>query len=326
MRISVIARVFPSSTVRRMQKVVDAYADVHGISTHYLEAGVGRNVVLLHSGEYGGSAELCWEKMLPTLAERFHVIAPDWLGFGNTDKLYDFAGGTRRRLWHMTEFLAAKRVERAVFIGASMGGSVLARVAAQDSPPWQMEALVLISGGGFAPLNEHRQILLEYDGSPSAMRKIMKAILHDAEWAVSDDAYIARRVGVSAQPGAWECTSAARLKNPQLPARSEFGNADTTPYELIRQPTLVIAGAEDKLRLPGYATELATRIPAARAIVYEQCGHMPGLEFPARTAADVIDFIDEIDRANAIAPESTVTLLPEKRASGRQTTTVKGRA
>ena len=231
-----------------MSEIVSRHTDVHGIRTHYLEGGRGRDIVLLHSGEYGASAALCWEKMLPDLAERHHVIAPDWLGYGDTDKIYDFAGGTARRVWHMTEFLATVLRDGAIFIGASMGGSTLARVAAQESPPWPMDAIVLLSGGGFAPLNEHRQALLAYDGTPDAMRRIMEAIMEDATWAVNDDTYIQRRVAVSHQPGAWECTSAPRFKNPQLPPRSQFGNPDETRYELVRSPVLLIAGARDKLR------------------------------------------------------------------------------
>jgi pimeloyl-ACP methyl ester carboxylesterase len=47
--------------------------------------------VLLHFGEFGGSAELCWEFNIGPLAGDFRVIAPDWLGFGGTDKLRDLA-------------------------------------------------------------------------------------------------------------------------------------------------------------------------------------------------------------------------------------------
>jgi len=43
------------------EQVRSRYLDVGGIRTHYLDAGDGPPVVLLHSGEFGGSAELCWE-------------------------------------------------------------------------------------------------------------------------------------------------------------------------------------------------------------------------------------------------------------------------
>jgi pimeloyl-ACP methyl ester carboxylesterase len=92
-------------------------------------------------------------------------------------------------------------------------------------------------------------------------------------------------------PGAWEAVAAARFKSPQVPPRSDFGKPDETRYEDIAVPVLIIAGAEDRLREPGYAQELADRIPDCVAHIYENCGHMPSLEMPDRAARDVIDFL-----------------------------------
>src|SRR5690606_36583633 len=60
---------------------------VAGLETSWLEAGVGPPLVLLHGGEFGASAELGWETVIPALAERFRVIAPDVLGFGYSAKV-----------------------------------------------------------------------------------------------------------------------------------------------------------------------------------------------------------------------------------------------
>jgi len=100
------------------ERVRSRYLDVGGIRTHYLDAGDGPPVVLLHSGEFGGSAELCWEFNIGPLARDFRVIAPDWLGFGGTDKLRDFVAGSDRMIRHMSAFLAAMAIDRADFAGA----------------------------------------------------------------------------------------------------------------------------------------------------------------------------------------------------------------
>jgi pimeloyl-ACP methyl ester carboxylesterase len=56
-------------------------ADTEGVTLHYLTAGQGAPVILLH-----GYAEtsLMWEPIIPTLAERFTVIAPDLPGIGDS--------------------------------------------------------------------------------------------------------------------------------------------------------------------------------------------------------------------------------------------------
>jgi pimeloyl-ACP methyl ester carboxylesterase len=56
-------------------------ADIEGVKLHYLTAGHGPPVILLH-----GYAEtsLMWKPIIPTLAERFTVIAPDLPGIGDS--------------------------------------------------------------------------------------------------------------------------------------------------------------------------------------------------------------------------------------------------
>jgi 2-hydroxymuconate-semialdehyde hydrolase len=280
------------------------YLELGGIRSHYLRAGpsTGRTIVLLHSGEFGAGAELCWERVIGPLAERHRVIAPDWLGFGESDRIYDFAGGAARRLKHMSLVLDQLGVERALFVGNSMGGTALARVAASGEPSWPMAGIALISGGGFAPDNEARRATLAYDGTPEAMRQIMRVLMFEAPWALEDE-YIDRRVSASREPGAWEVVSAARFKAPWIPARNQFGQVDSTEYERISVPTLVIAGAEDRLREAGYADELAARIPDCRLKLYERCGHMANLECPERVVEDLLDFADRLELDAARRPD-----------------------
>lgn len=72
-----------------MTRIYSRFADTRGLKTHYYEAGEdGHPLILLHSGEYGGCAESSWSVVMPMLAaEGFHVYAPDWLGFGQSDKM-----------------------------------------------------------------------------------------------------------------------------------------------------------------------------------------------------------------------------------------------
>ncbi|MFY9931824.1 MAG: alpha/beta hydrolase [Streptosporangiaceae bacterium] len=56
---------------------------VDGMRHHYLEAGSGEPVVLLHGFPETSHA---WRKVIPALAERYHVIAPDLRGCGDTDR------------------------------------------------------------------------------------------------------------------------------------------------------------------------------------------------------------------------------------------------
>lgn len=267
----------PSNTVPSDHEPVRSrYIDVGGIRTHYLDAGDGPPLVLLHSGEFGGGADLCWEFNIGPLARDFRVIAPDWLGFGRTDKLRDFVSGSDRMIRHMSAFLRAMVIDQADFAGVSMGATTLLREAARPDCRFPIRRLVVASGGGFVPDNEERRRLLGYDGTAEAMRAILRANLHDPSWA-ADDAYVKRRVEASLAPGAWETVAAARLKPPTMAPRRDFGQPDTIEYERIRYPTLAIAGAEDKLRLPGYHKALR-RIPDSTIVVLPEAGHLLNIE------------------------------------------------
>jgi 2-hydroxymuconate-semialdehyde hydrolase len=277
-----VTRYVPSAASRTI--VID------GIRTHYLEYGDGPPVVLLHDGSYGSSAELSWYPNIEALGRSHRVIAPDWLGFGGTDKLHDFGGGRRRRLAHMTRFLEVMDLGTAIFCGVSMGATLLLTVAADDGYDWPIRAIVSVSGGGFIPLNEARAATLDFDCTLEGMRLIVSRFVHDQS-LLDDERLVRARFEAAIEPGAWEAVAAARFKSPLVAQRSEFGHQDSIAYERINVPTLLVAGADDELREPGYADELAKRIPKARLMTLARCGHLPQIEHPEQFNAAVGKFM-----------------------------------
>jgi pimeloyl-ACP methyl ester carboxylesterase len=276
------------------------FVEVDGMRTHLLEAGEGpTTVVLLHSGEFGGCAELSWEYLIPYLARHFRVIAPDWLGFGQTAKVHDFVNKRGRMMSHLARFVQVMALDRAHFVGNSMGATFLLALAAETPCRLPIDRLVAISGGGFVPDNEHRQSLLAYDGTKQAMVALLQAIFENPVWYCDDD-YIERRRHLSLMPGAWEAVAAARFKSPVAEPRSEFGQPDTTPYAHIAAPTLLIAGALDRLRIEGYATLVAKQLRDGQAVVLPECGHCPNIEHPELVSKHLLEFLGsgQKDRAS----------------------------
>ena len=254
--------------------------------THYLEAGEGFPLVLLHSGEFGACAELSWEFNLPALAAHFRVIAPDWLGFGESEKVFSFEDMASLRIRHIGELLKILEIDAAHFIGNSMGGGVLARVAAVDHPSWPIARMVLASAGGFAPVNETRQLLNSYDGTREHMKRILQATILVSP-VRDDEAYLDRRHRLSLIPGAWECTAAARFRRPGLKTREK----EEINYANIKRPTLIVAGGKDPLREPGYAKALQAEIEDSELIVFEEAAHFPHIDFPDRFNRAAIEFL-----------------------------------
>jgi len=269
-----------------MAVIESRFVTLDGAVTHYLEGGRGAPVVLLHSGEFGGCAELSWEFTAPALAEHFQVIAPDWLGFGQSAKLFSFDDMRALRIRHIALLLKALGIERAHFIGNSMGGGMLASVAAQATPLWPIDKMILASAGGFAPVNEARTILNSYDGTREHMRRILQTTLVHSHLR-DDEAYLERRHRLSLVPGSWECTAAARFRRPGV----KPGDKEDIDYRNIKAHTLIIAGAKDCLRKPGYGELLQKDIAGSELVVIKDAGHFPHIDQPARFNEIVIEFL-----------------------------------
>jgi pimeloyl-ACP methyl ester carboxylesterase len=253
--------------------------DVEGFRTHYVSGGKsdGETLVLLHSGEFGACAELSWEHNWESLGEHFNILAPDFLGFGRSDKLRDFQSHGRRMITHITSFLHNVGVEKAHFIGNSVSGRFLCKVAAADRPSWPIDRMICISGGGFEPDNAERRALQEYDGSDESMRAVMSVLFHQAKWSESEE-YLRRRQEFAHEPGAWEVAAAARFRAPWRQAPQMFGRPDETKYESISSPTLFVAGRHDPLLPPEYWLELASRAQKGSYEVFQKSSHCPHIE------------------------------------------------
>jgi 2-hydroxymuconate-semialdehyde hydrolase len=271
------------------------YCLVDGVRTHYFEEGLAHkgkrpSVLLLHSAEYGGAAEFSWEYNIAALADRFHVLAPDHLGFGLTDKIFDFNGQFDRRIAHIRRFLKVMGVAEVHAMGSSMSGGMSLAVAARKDPDWPLASLVVCSGGGDAPDNEARRILNTYDGTREHMRRVVEVMFVDPKWA-NDERYIQRRTEMANLPGAWEATSAARFKAPFREA-SGRRERDNIEYGAIRLPTLVMAGRLDPLRKPGYAEEFTPLISKAELHVFERAAHMGNIECAEEFNGRVLRFLN----------------------------------
>jgi pimeloyl-ACP methyl ester carboxylesterase len=177
-----------------------------------------------------------------------------------------------------------------------MGGTFLLQLAAESPCRLPIDRLVAISGGGFVPDNIYRKSLLAYDGSEPSMVSLLEAVFEDPVWSRDPD-YVRRRHALSIAPGAWESVAAARFRSPVATPRSEFGQPDLTPYHNIAAPTLIVAGGKDRLRLPGYADELAQKIPGARAVVLPDGGHCPNIEQADEVGRSIVDFLSGDSRA-----------------------------
>jgi haloacetate dehalogenase len=116
----------------------EAMASANGIRVHYLRDGAGPPVLLLHGWP---QTCRCWRKVLPALAERFTVLAPDLRGYGLTDK--PPAGYDKRTMAEDVRALArGLGFERVALVGHDRGARVAHRWALDH--PDEVERLAVL--------------------------------------------------------------------------------------------------------------------------------------------------------------------------------------
>jgi pimeloyl-ACP methyl ester carboxylesterase len=211
------------------------------------------------------------------------------LGYGQSAKVIDFVDGRGMRIRHIARFCHAVGVEKAHFVGNSMGAINLLADTTSDAPVLPVRSLALICGGGAIERNEHATALYEYDASVEGMRRIVTALFHGRSYP-ADEAYVRRRFESSTAPGAWEAIAAARFRRPGAAAPST--PSTERAYERISVPTLVVEGGGDKLLPHGWAADIAGRIAGARSTVVEEAGHCPQIERPEIVNGLLLDFLD----------------------------------
>jgi pimeloyl-ACP methyl ester carboxylesterase len=187
---------------------------------------------------------------------------------------------------------------------------VILRVAgAPDPHPWPIDRIIVISGGGAVPMNAHRETLLSYDGTREHMKRILQVLFYSPAWwaePIIDDWHLSSLV-----PGAWECAAAARLV---LPGQDRPWRPETSDPARIANPTLVIGGADDYLREPGYATDLAQALPHGLSHIFAEARHFSHIEHARRFNELALDhLIGSTDASIRNSPNREERACPARR-------------
>ena len=271
----------------------DTFIRAGGIRTRLIEAGdpACPSVVLVHDGAYGTDSMLCWEGVIEELADRYHVVAPDLIGWGGTDKLcyfdrspYDY------RLEHLASVCRVLALdEPAFFAGSSFGAELVARGVAEPRWGWSARAAVAITGTGGRLYRVPGGIerLSDYTPSPEAARRLTAMLVGSTDGL---DEHIRRRFEISMAPGHWEALSALGLRNPSA---QRVARPEDWPEPLLHcdVPILWVEGADDPLLEQGWAAKMAELGDSFSSVVVPG-GHEPNIEHPADTGRLIRYFFD----------------------------------
>jgi pimeloyl-ACP methyl ester carboxylesterase len=283
-----------------MTRIRQRFVTLHGHRLAYRIGGRSRDsdrpVLLLVHGIADSSDS--WRRILPGLARRFTVIAPDMLGHGDSDKpRHDYSVGAYANV--LRDLMVALDIERATLIGHSLGGGVAMQFAYQQ--PLRCERLVLVSSGGLG--REVSWILraLAAPGVEYFMPVIFPSGMRYAGNVVSNGL---RRLGLRPGVLANEWRAYAALTEPAkrgpfvatLRSVIDVGGQAITAHDRLyltsHLPTLIVWGERDRIIPVGHATAAHEAWAGSRLVIFERSGHFPHDEEAARFVGAVTDFVD----------------------------------
>ncbi|MDE1673103.1 alpha/beta fold hydrolase [Nocardia gipuzkoensis] len=245
----------------------------------FSETGAGPAVVLLHGGGPGAGGLSNYSRNVEPLARRFRVIVPDMPGYGRSTKRIDQSDPFGDLAAAVGGLLDALDIGSAHLIGNSYGGAAALRLA-MDRPE-KVEKLILMGPGGVGttralPTKGLQSLLSYYGGDGPSRAKLAEFIreylVYDAG-AVTEE-IIDDRYRASLDP---DVVAEPPLRRPSGPSalrtlwRMDFTR--DSRLSRVRNPTLVIWGAEDKVNRPSGGRMLAETMPNCDLYLAARTGH-----------------------------------------------------
>lgn len=259
---------------------------VNDISMYYEIHGQGEPLVLIA----GFSVDhLTWAPAVEILKERYQVIVLDNRGAGQTDvpqgpysiaqMAHDVAGLCR-----------ALNISTAHFVGNSMGGFILQELSRHHPKLIKSAVFCNTALSIHCIFHVYADAQLDLIKAKAPPATIMKAT---SCWAFSYNFLIER--------GMLQPLIELALSNPfpftvtgyegQYAALDDF---DSTQWaHEINVPALVLSGDQDLIFSDRVTKKLADTIPNAKFFCFENCGHVPMLEYPEQFSKVVGEFIDQ---------------------------------
>ena len=253
------------------------FVHVDGANVHYQEFGQPGDPTLLLIHGYTAST-FAWRTVAPMFAdEGFHVIAVDLLGFGYSEKPRWFDYSIEAQARQVSRFMDRLGIGRATLVGSSYGGAVAATLALDYSE--RVEKLVLVN----AVCNDHLRSMpiLRLAAIPGVGEAI-------APFLADTKAFHRRRMRKTLSPANHDLISKERVDAIVRPlaaadahhallatSRNWHANRITHDAHLIKQPTLIIWGEDDKVTPVIDGHNLHDEILHSRLVVLKDCGHVP---------------------------------------------------
>jgi pimeloyl-ACP methyl ester carboxylesterase len=290
--------------------------NVNGTKVAFADEGADQPVVLLHSST-GSKGQ--WRAALAGWADRYRVMAPDLLGYGDTGP---WGGPRPHRLADEVEIAVAviARTDRPVhLVGHSYGGAVALHTAMELGS--RIASLSLIEPTTFYLLPQAPATEPEAEGDIAEIAEVV----HDIDQSLAAGFPLAaaqRFVDYWCGEGAWlrlPSDRKWRTGSQMHKVHQDFHallheNTELARVAAIKMPTLILCGTNSPSPTRRLSRIIAEAIPGARHRTIPSAGHMLPLTHTEIVNAFIAEHMERVDR-QGIAKEPTVVPLPTRKAA-----------
>ena len=252
------------------------FVTADGVRVHFQEIGTGYPVICLHGAGPGANSESNFRRNAGALSQHFRTILYDMPQFGKSEKVAIEEGRLGFNARVLAAFMAEIGVDKAHFIGNSMGGQVALKLAIDH--PEKVGRLVILGSGAinkaiFTPLPiEGVKMISEYykgEGPTiEKLRKLLHTIVYDSSFLT--DEIIEERFRASTEPETLDL-----FTRRQGPYRKEDLGPDLAK---INAETLVVWGLDDRFGALDVGLQITRIMPRAQMHIFSRCGHWAQVE------------------------------------------------
>jgi abhydrolase domain-containing protein 6 len=256
---------------------------VNGERWHFLEAGQGPLIVLVHG--YTGSKEN-WLPVMKKLSESHRVIAVDLPGWGESMPESGGDYGPVAQSERLAAFLKAQQQPVALLVGHSMGGMISGLMTSKH--PELVERIVFMSSAGVRfKENEFARMVLK-GGNPFAVYETEDFQEFLSTYVFADAPYVPKPIAGAIVSQRAEKRDFEKAVFTQMRLGPEaFLLQDR--LALITQPAVLLWCDDDKIIDPSAAAVFASGLPISVTVMLKGCGHMPMMEQPEMVSAALLD-------------------------------------
>ncbi|PGV54141.1 alpha/beta fold hydrolase [Bacillus sp. AFS037270] len=263
--------------------------------TYIHEGGenASETIIFLHGSGPGASANTNWKHILPHFKEKFHVIAPDIFGFGQTDHPNEYpqngAEWMNERVQQVLAIMDTLEIEKAHLVGNSLGGVIALHLLMYA--PNRFERVVLMgAGGGLTEPTPELAKLANFhkDPNPVAFKNLLSWFLYDKSVLEDElDALVAERLETFLKPE-------VRRSYEENFTKSHLSDMLIPPSALkqMDHSILLIHGHGDRFVPIDSSLYVMDYLPNAQLHIFKRCGHWAQVEQKERFIKLTTDFFN----------------------------------